>query len=446
MIKGNIKVNFMLISKINSNFNFRGQGVTDSGASVEESSFKIASANNQGIIIKKAKTTINTPGKLTFENSKDYVTRSVSKFAQNYYESDPKTGLTRLTMFAPGYVYKDEIVETPNLKGKDGKALSSISFANVKKMLLAQKIKLAKNFKFLVLQDSMGIGLSTIRNMVANDAKAGTEKMLTPGKNYCVMMTGGGCGIAQIEALTDGKILVKGAGSNYLSSAKQSLRVSDEGASVKAVLKEFGAHLFPENEKVGEELVQAGIGQIVQSEKVSVEANTKSQKLMDALAKTGKYILTHDKKTNNITFEIKPEFSKEFKTARDYSIRKYAHAIARFLPNRLAEGPNGLIITGPFAFGLDDCLKKNSSTTLPDLIKEEFRTFATKEYLNIMKKHNFKIICDREHFGVTDNTDCAEILNYVRTCGDRRNSLTVNLKAYKKFLAENAIDVAKKVR
>ncbi len=436
----------MLISKISGKFNFRGQGVTDSGASVEESSFKIASANNQGIIIKKAKTTINTPGKLTFENSKDYVTRSVSKFAKHYYESDPKTGLTRLTMFAPGYVFKNEVVETPNLKGKDGKALSSISFKDVRKMLLAQGIKVAKNFKFLVLQDSMGIGLSTVRNMVANDAIAGTEKMLTPGKNYCVMMTGGGCGIAQIETLSSGQILVKGAGSNYLSSTKESLRVSDEGASVKAVLKEFGAHLFPENEKIRTELVKGGIGQIVQFEKVSVEATSKSQKLMNELAKTGKYILTHDKKANNITFEIKPEFIKEFKTARDYSIRKYAHAIARFLPNRLAEGPNGLIITGPFAFGLDECLRKNSQTTLPDLIKEEFRTFATKEYLNIMKKHNFKIICDKAKFGVTDNTDCADILNYIKTCGDRRNSLTINIKAYKKFLAENAIDVAKKIK
>ena len=63
--------------------------------------------------------------------------------------------------------------------------------------------------------------------------------MLKEGKYYTAVITGGGCGIANIEVPDNEKVIVKSSGSSYLSQSLSLQKVSRAGASAPAVIENF---------------------------------------------------------------------------------------------------------------------------------------------------------------------------------------------------------------
>jgi len=64
--------------------------------------------------------------------------------------------------------------------------------------------------------------------------------MLEKGKYYTACITGGGCGVANIEMTDDDHVIIKSTGSGYLSDGMNSLmKVSKAGASAPALIRNF---------------------------------------------------------------------------------------------------------------------------------------------------------------------------------------------------------------
>lgn len=430
----------------NNCISFRGQVVVDIGASTPAGSCKIVECDDEGHILNKIKTTVNNQ-KSTFFDSKESFVESVAERIAVFYKNIDGKGLSELTILLPGSTYGEECLRTPNLKDKDSYGLTDIDFSKMKTLLVQKGIKINEQLKPKILQDSMGIGLSVFNKMMINDLSSQDvgKRMLLPGKNYTVIMTGGGCGIAQINCLglENGQYAtITGAGSNYLSDADKSVRVSDIGASVKATLGEF-CNRLSFNEKISGEVIDAGFGELILNDNFMLKRGSNSEKLMHALSQTGKYDIKQ--KGDEIYFQVKPEALKMFDKARVKTIGKYARAIARFLPGKLAEGINGLILTGPFAFAIDDCLREKYDSSISETIMDEFTPFNSDEYKSVMDHYGFSIICDKAKFAVSDNTDCSEVLNFAKFFGERRNSTSINITKYGEYLLEKAAQVAKKL-
>lgn len=419
----------MRIAKKNY-MSFTGGVGFDIGASVPPASGKVVECDKNGNVLAKVKTTVNKPDATHFENSNQFKNLVADRIAENYKNLDGE-GFEELTVFMPGSTHADTCIRTPNLKDGAGDSLTHIDYSNMGSLLAQRNVPIQQNFKMNILQDSMGIGGSTFKKIVQNDLLLPAEKqLLFPGAVYDVMMTGGGCGIANIQRLGD-NVIISGCGSDVLTDSGKSIRVSDIGASVKASLGEF-SKWFGMSEKISREVVNAGIGQVIFNNEFSVENNPSAQKLKSALTQTGKYNIKEV--GDNLSFSVKHPYMEKFDIARFESIRNYASAIARYLPQRVALQPNGLIITGPFAFAMDDCLKDVYNTSLPNAIERCFVPYSSEEYRDKIEANNFKIICDKTKFAVKDNTDCMDVLKHVEFSGARKNIMSLSYEKYMKVL------------
>lgn len=417
--------NKLRLNSINK-ISFKGEFVYDIGASTPAASKKGIECDSFGRPIgEKAIGVVNTKEN-HFKNSAEFVEMLADRVAEDYKNLDKK-GLECLTIFAPGSTIGNKVIKTPNLKDANGNPLTNIDFSQLKKLLQERNVPIAENFKIKLFQDSVGIALSAFEKMFNPQIK---DKFIYPGAFHSVISTGGGCGISQILIPDKKRALIIGAGSNYFADETKASRVSDEGASVKATLKEF-AKVMGFNPQESEKIVNSGVGQLIQYTDVTVGNKPATKELAKLLEDSGKYIVTESDKEINL--KIKPEFTNLHKKAKFKAINKYAGAIARFLPIKLAEGLNKLVLTGPFAFGLNESMKKEN-TSLPKLILENFKKYNNDEYASIMKEYNFEIICDKPNFEMNDNTECSRLLHFTETCGDRRNWVEVKIKKYQKAM------------
>lgn len=430
----------MRLTTINDRTRFKGEFILDIGASTPDASCKMKECDEFGRELNMTKTVVNEAQTGYFEST-DHFVKSIGDRVGDFYQNLDGKGLSRLTVLLPGATHSDKCIRTPNLKDSTGTGLIDIDFSTLKAYLLKKGVKINKDCDIKILQDSTGMGLSVFKKMAINELKDKNQKFLEPGTSHTVVMTGGGCGIAQIQVFDKGQVLVQGSGSNFLSEAGKTLRISDMGASVKATLEEFSKYIgIPEKDT--KDVVNSGVGELVINEEVTLKKTAANEKLKKVLEKTNKYIIENS--AEKISLKIKPEFINDFQFARIESINKYATALARFIPMRLVEGVNNLIVTGPFAFAIDDCLKENYHSSIEKLIHQKFTPYNTDEYKAMMATNQFKIICDKTKFAVSNNTDCSETLRFTRTMGERRNWLMVDLNGFKKFLTKGA-QVAKKV-
>ena len=191
-----------------------GSDITlDIGGSQKEGSLKIYYATSDDKKeIHTASGLVNDIGKTKFESADEFKNRIVQKITavQNAsrdkikkmgYPEEENT-INSLTIFIPSHTSKTLAYYLPNYRNKDNKPLNRLDFSDIHARLLANGVKIAPNMKFMLLQDCMGAGLTVAKRLYNNG-------LLEKGKYYTVGITGGGCGVANIEMVDDKKVIIK---------------------------------------------------------------------------------------------------------------------------------------------------------------------------------------------------------------------------------------------
>ena len=437
----------MYISPIsNSNINstsktpsFSSRFLVDVGGSVGENSFKgLLIPNRTSTTISKMKDVVNTQGHRVYENAEDFLRKLAGKMSecyQNGLKTTPQDKVVKeAVFFMPGSVYDNKLLYADNIRGAAGIGMSDIDFNTITKYLKENGVKLAKDFKVKLFQDSMGSGLAIAQ-------KLHDKNMLHAGDHYSVAITGGGCGISNIRAISDSSAIVDATGSSYFTNEQGLVKIANAGASASKLINNF-CNSMGINKQIGPQIASCGIGQVVTSEAFKIPKNAQGKKLKNLLLDVKKlapkdssnpqselvfkpvYIMT-DKNT----IEVADDFYKDFKIARFQAISQYAESLAKFAVIKENEGSNGLIVTGPLGFAIDKTLRKHHSSSLSEMISQRIsEKYNTYELDKIRDSHKFKVICNPE-FSLDDNTEARELALNSNLVGNTRfNWLQMNFK------------------
>lgn len=238
-----MQVNMRTQSFTPKNQTFKSNITFDIGGSQREGSCKIYYASTpKDEAFYRENTTVNDLGKSKFQNSEDFINQIIKKIGR-IQKDNKKTvkekgyaaeenALKNVAIFIPSYTSKDFAFYLPNHRNADNKPLKDLDFSNFKERLSEKGIEVAPDMKFKVLQDAMGTGLAMTKRL----NKLG---MLKEGKYFTACITGGGCGISNIEVVDKDKVIVKSSGSSYLSQSLSLQKVSGQALRLRLLLKTF---------------------------------------------------------------------------------------------------------------------------------------------------------------------------------------------------------------
>ena len=428
----------MKVSNVSSTTpNFRSKIAIDVGASTTEGSCKIKYLTNDFKEILEKRTTVNDTGKKTFNGPSDFVNKIAEKikFAQEEGKNIiAKMGLPAsenilksIVLMCPSYTFADKVLYTANLRNQDNKPLKDIDFRNLPSVLASKGVETDPDTKLKVLQDAMGSGLAITNKLFQ-------KGMLKAGSYYTVAITGGGCGIANVRALTDDRALIDSSGSSYLTDSLGVVKISKLGASAPSVIRNF-CKAFGMDEETTEDIASCGIGYIVTNPTSKMPDTPQGDKLKKVLLSTGRYE-TIENDFGEEWIKVKDNYLDKFEHARYNAINKYAHALARLAVIKQNEGSNGMIITGPLAMALDTSCRNNYQTTLADWVLDKIEESYNTYELNKMKsKYDFQVHCSQA-FAIKDNTAGARLAHEGHFIGNRYNWLEVDLSKIDKKEAD----------
>jgi len=432
-----IGVNYTNTIKTKNNPSFSSRFLVDVGGSVSENSLKaLLIANKSNDTVCKLKYIVNDQGKRVYDGTQDFLKKLAGRMAECYkkgLENNPKDKVVKeAVFFMPGSVYNNKLLYADNIRGANGMGMSDIDFNLIPKYLKEKGVRLAKDFKIRLFQDSMGSGLAIAQKLF-------DKNMLHAGDHYSVAITGGGCGISNIRAINDVSAIVDATGSSYFTNEQGLVKIANAGASASKLINNF-CNAMGINKQISPEIAKCGIGQVVTSEIFRIPDNAQGKKLKDLLLSLKKlapkdsadpssekiykniYAL-HDE--NNI--KVADDFSRDYKHARFSAIDKYAESLAKFAVIKENEGANGLIVTGPLGFALDKALRKHHSSSLSEMISQKIsEAYNSFELDKIRDSHKFKVICNPE-FSLSDNTEARDLALKSELVGKERfNWLLMN--------------------
>ena len=432
----------MRIQAINTQINdtkpfFKSRFLVDVGGSVGENSLKtLLIKNKSNETVNKFKDVVNNHGERVYRDSLDFLGKLAKKMAVCYkqgLENNPTDKVVKeAVFFMPGTVFANTLLYADNIRKPDGTGMSDIDFNLLPKYLKEEGVKVSKDFKVRVFQDSMGSGLAVAQKLY-------DKGLLHAGDHYSVIITGGGCGVSNIRAITDDSAIVDATGSSYFTNEQGLVKIANAGASASKLINNF-CNAMGINKQIGPEIAKCGIGQVVTSEIFRIPDNEQGRKLKELLLSLKKlapkdsadpkselvykniYAL-HDE--NNI--KVSDDFSRDFKLARFAAIDKYADSLAKFAVIKENEGANGLIITGPLGFALDKALRKHHSSSLAEMLQQKISSlYNTYELDKISSSNKFKVICNPE-FSLSDNTEARGMAFDAQLVGNSRaNWLLMN--------------------
>ncbi len=422
----------MRILPINNdkNTNFKSRLLADIGGSVGENSLKmLLIENGSNKTIHKIKSIVNTQGKRIYQNQEDFLNKLSEKLSTLYKEGlkqkPTDDTVKEAVFFLPGTVHDNKLLYADNIRGITGLGMSNINFNEITAKLKEKGVKVAEDFKVRTFQDSMGSGLAVAQ-------KLHDKGMIHAGDHYSVVITGGGCGISNIRAITDNSAIVDATGSSYFTNEQGLVKIANAGASASKLINNF-CNAFGIEKQIGPQIASCGIGQVATSEIFMVPKNAQGKKLKNLLLSLEK-LAPKDSTDPHSELVLKPmyklydknsirvtdDFSKDFKHARYSAIDKYASSLAKFAVIKENEGANGLIITGPLGFALDSALRKHHAYSLSEMISQKiYESYNTQE-LDQIKNHNkFRVICNPE-FNLPDNTEARDLALNSEFIGNNR--------------------------
>lgn len=411
--------------------NFKSNITFDIGGSQREGSCKIfyASTPTDEVFFKE-RTTVNDLGKSRFENADDFVQLIVQKIgkiqndnrdivkAQGYVDSE--NALKNVAIFVPSYTANDKAFYFPNLKNNNDKPLQDIDFSNFKERLMANGVEVSDDMNFKVLQDAIGTGLAMTLRLFNNN-------MLEPGKLYTACITGGGCGISNIEVIDDENVIIKSSGSSYLSQSLSMQKVSKAGASAPALIENF-CKAMGLNEEIIDNIKSCHKAEFVLDPHAQYFKDVKTERLKDLLIESNIFDIQDDNETS-YTIKVKDEYLQKYNTARRNAIDKYCLALARLAIIKKTEGANGMIVTGTLAQAVDRAAKLSYGSSISEWVMQHLtQSFNSYELDKIQSVYGFNVLCD-ERFAIDNNAECGELVHMAKFVGPHRsNWLKLNIR------------------
>lgn len=413
------------------NQTFRSNITFDIGGSQREGSCKIYYASTpKDEAFYRENTTVNDLGKSKFQSSEDFINQIIKKIGRiqkdnkkNVKEkgyAPEENALKNVAIFIPSYTSKDFAFYLPNHRNADNKPLKDLDFSNFKERLVEKGIEVAPDMKFKVLQDAMGTGLAMTKRL--NELG-----MLKEGKYYTACITGGGCGISNIEVVDKDKVIVKSSGSSYLSQSLSLQKVSRAGASAPAVIENF-CRAMGFNDELIDEIKACHKAEFTMTESTTYEKNVKTEHLKQLLLDSQKFEVQYEDE-NYFTIKVKDEERPQYNIARRNAIDKYCLALARLGIIKKTEGSNGMIITGTLAKAINQAAQKNYGIGVAEWITQHLtQSFNSYELDKMQKTYHFQVMCDNRFF-IDNNTECHELVHLAEFVNpERGNWLKLDMK------------------
>ena len=403
---------------------FKSNITFDIGGSQREGSCKIYYASTpKDELIYKENTTVNDLGNSKFKNSDDFINQIIKKIGRIQRDNKKvikekgypveENALKNVAIFIPSYTSKDFAFYLPNHRNFDNKPLKDLDFSNFKERLEANGIEVSPDMKFKVLQDAMGTGLAMTKRLYQLG-------MLSAGKYYTACITGGGCGISNIEVVDKDKVIVKSSGSSYLSQSLSLQKVSRAGASAPAIIENF-CRAMGFNDELIDDIKACHKAEFTMTETTTYPKNIKTEKLRELLLDTQKFELVDDNK-DSFTIKIKDEYKEKYNIARRNAIDKYCLALARLAIIKKTEGSNGMIITGTLANAVNEAAKKSYGIGVADWTMQHLtQSFNSYELDKMQKTYNFQVMCD-DRFFIDNNTECKELVHIAEFVNPERGN------------------------
>ena len=432
------------------NPNFKQTAILDIGASFVGGSLKGRVFTDAGkeIYTYSGHLSERTSG---FINSHDFVEnlqqriidmyKATQEMSSSLFASkDDKKKLSGIALFVPGITHRqDAISYLPNLKDKDGKPLANIDLSELIRQLRENltDIPVAKSFKFVATKDLGGTGLA-----VAEILKH--RKKLKEGYHIAPILTGGGFGAVDIQIWDDYLNIITNEASNYIAP-NHNFKIEMENAIRSSADKEEAIRSLNNNtvySKIGRQgtgvkdyikvyfdslghgelaplAIKAGDARIVNYNQMVVKNNPEltKQLLLDG---AGFFTLKHEKDGVS-TFELNPSKINPqlMQEAKIKAAKAYARGLAEYSINKINDMANRIIITGPFANGIDEYIKANpdmfGAESLPALVTKtidsiiEEDNLPTTKILKDSSEVGFKVICSPAYI-LKDNTSAGNIL------------------------------------
>lgn len=416
--------------------NFRSNMTFDIGGSQREGSCKIYYATTKGDeVIYTKSTTLNDKGVRTFKNSEDFINKIVQKVKKvqeinretvNEDYNPDENILRSLTILVPSYTVNGHAYYLPNHRDTNNRPLKDLNFSDIKTKLKDAGVEIDPRMQFRLLQDPMGTGLATAKRLW-------DLGLLEKGKYYTACITGGGCGISNIEMTDNQNIIVKSTGSAVLSDADALRKVSKVGASAPAVIRNF-CRVFGFNDELVEDIVSCHKAEFTLQETVKFKEDPNTLRLKKLLLDSGKYELIKEYPAtmrDEKEFEIRPkaEFRESYERARRHTIDQYCNAFARLASVKRAEGSNGLIITGPLARQINLTATQVYGKSVSEWVKEKtYANYNQYEIGKMQEHYGFEVFCD-DRFFIDDNTACRKLGHIAQHVSpERGNWIKVNVK------------------
>lgn len=423
--------------KINFNThqpNFKSNLTFDIGGSQREGSCKIYYATTEkDEPIFTENTTVNNLGKNKFVDGDDFISLLIAKIKRiqkateqiikNRKYPEKENLLKNLAIFLPSYTSNNRAFYLPNYRNFENKALKDVDFTNLKEKLVENGIKIAPDMQFKILQDALGTGLAMTKKLYEND-------MLKEGRYYTACITGGGCGISNIEVVDKDKVVIKSSGSSCLSQSLALQKVSKAGASAPALIENF-CKAMGFNDEIIEDIKACQKAEFTLSETVNYPKNVKTEKLKKKLLETKHFIVTYED-DENFTLKVKDEHKEKFDTARRNAIDKYCLALARLAIIKKNEGSNGMIVTGTVAKAVNKAGEENYGCGVGQWVMQHLaQSFNSFELDKMQDTYQFEVMCD-ERFFIDNNTECREFVHLAEPISaDRGNWLKLDMKNLK---------------
>ena len=423
-----------------NNPSFKSNITFDIGGSQREGSCKIYySTSEDDIPLHQESTTVNDLGKTKFVDSSDFINQIVKKIGRVQREarkevrekgfSKEENALKNVTIFLPSYTSNNFAYYLPNHRNMDGYPLKDLDFNCLKQRLTDSGVEVAPELKVKIVQDAMGTGLAMTKRLY-------DLGMLREGKYYTAVITGGGCGISNIEVPDNEKVIVKSSGSSYLSQSLSLQKVSRAGASAPAVIENF-CRAMGINDELIDKIKACHKAEFVTSETTKFPKNVKTEELKKLLLETKKFEIKKEDE-NSFTIKVKDEYKGKFNTARRNAIDKYCLALARLAIIKKNEGSNGMIVTGKLAHALDITAKKVYKQGIADWTMQHLsQSFNSYELDKMQATYHFEVMCD-DRFFIDNNTECGELAHLSEFVDPARgNWVKVDMNHLKKRKAEN---------
>lgn len=442
-----MKVNFIPFNQQQKyNQSFKSNITIDIGGSQREGSCKVyyASTSKDEEFYSEQKT-VNDLGKDRFENDKEFVQQIVNKIKRVQDASRPivelkgyeqkENSLQNVAIFLPSYTNGDYAFYLPNLRNDMDKPLKDLDFTNFKERLAAAGVEVSEDMHFKLLQDAMGTGLATAKRLYENG-------MLEEGNLYTACITGGGCGIANIEAVDKNSIIIKSSGSSYLSQGLNLQKVSKAGASAPALIENF-CRAMGFNDEIISDLKSCHKAEFVLSDEVTYQKDPRTEKLKGFLADTKIFDIV-DENEKEYTVKLKEEYAEKYDKARRNAIDKYCLALASFAIIKKNEGSNGMIVTGKLAKAINETALKKYKNGLGDWVMQHLmQSFNSYELDKLQDVYDFKVLCD-ERFFIENNTECGELVHLARFIGNKRfNWLKLDVESLRQLAKKKGTMILK---